>query len=169
MTSCTVARPRHPFRVHMRILAVVALIACLPWSAHAQQRDTVPGGDQLPRDVAREVVALFNATTTLRATDKTEIPAGRDIPGDVAVLNGPLTIGGHVAGRVLAINADVILLRGARIDSDLLVVGGEVEGSEGAVIGGELRIYHPPLKYTQEGDQLVAQDAGTAGDDQWWR
>ena len=63
-------------------------------------------------------------------------------------------------GRVLAINSDVILLRGARIDGDLLVVGGEVEGSEGAVIGGELRVYHPPLRYTQEGDQLVARARG---------
>jgi hypothetical protein len=39
----------------------------------------------------------------------------------VAVLNGPLTIAGHVRGRVLAINSDVILLRGARIDGELLV------------------------------------------------
>jgi hypothetical protein len=115
------------------------------------------------------VVALFNATTTLRTTDALEIPAGRDVAGDVAVLNGPLTLGGHVTGRVLAINADVVLLRGARIDGDLLVVGGEVEGSEGATIGGELRIYHPSLRYTQDGDQLVAQVGGTGPEEQWWR
>src|SRR4051794_41943806 len=111
-----------------RGLALALAALWIPIAASAQQRDSTAARDRLPRDVAREVVALFNATTTLRATDKTDIPAGRDVPGDVAVLNGPLTIAGHVAGRVLAINADVILLRGARIDSDLLVVGGEVEG-----------------------------------------
>jgi hypothetical protein len=152
----------------MRTLALALLGACLPWAVHAQQRDTIPR-DQLPRDVAREVVALFNATTTFRATDRTEIPSSRDVDGNVAVLNGPLTIAGRVHGRVLAINSDVILLRGARIDGDLLVVGGEVEGSEGAVIGGELRIYHPPLRYTQEGEQLVAQVEGPGTEEQWWR
>lgn len=153
----------------MRTLALALLGACLPLAVHAQQRDTVPARDQLPSEVAREVVALFNATTTFRATDRTEIPSSRDVTGNVAVLNGPLTIAGRVRGRVLAINSDVILLRGARIDGDLLVVGGEVEGSEGAVIGGELRVYHPALRYTQEGDQLVAQVEGARTEEQWWR
>jgi hypothetical protein len=153
----------------MRNLLLSLLGACVPLALHAQQRDTVPVRDALPRDVAREVVSLFNATTTLRATDRTEIEAGREVEGNVAVLNGPLTVGGHVRGRVLAINSDVILQRGARIDGDLLVVGGEVEGSDGAVIGGELRIYHPALRYTQEGDQLVAQLDQTSVEEQWWR
>jgi len=156
-------------RSSMRILTLAVLMAGAPHLLLAQQKDSVIVRDQLPRDVAREVVALFNATTTLRATDKLEIAAGREVAGDVAVLNGPLTLGGHVTGRVLAINADVVLLRGARIDGDLLVVGGEVEGSEGATIGGELRIYHPSLRYTQDGEQLVAQIDGSGPEEQWWR
>jgi hypothetical protein len=147
------------------LIAGVCLAFAGPSRATAQQRDST---NVLPRDVAREVVALFNATTVLRATDLIEIEAGRTVAGDVAVLNGPVIIAGQVTGRVLAINADVILRKGARIDGDLLVVGGEVEGSEGAVIGGELRIYHPPLRYTQSGDQLVAVEDGGA-EDQWWR
>jgi hypothetical protein len=153
----------------MRTLVLAALVVALPRLALAQQRDSTIARHQLPPDVAREVVALFNATTTLRATDKLEIAAGREVSGDVAVLNGPLTLGGHVTGRVLAINADVILLRGARVDGDLLVVGGEVEGSEGATIGGELRIYHPSLRYTQDGEQLVAAPAAGGSEEQWWR
>jgi cytoskeletal protein CcmA (bactofilin family) len=149
----------------------IAAFACLAlaWTTRAggQQRDTI-APNVLPRDVAREVVALFNATGALRATDRVDIEAGRIVNGDVAVLNGPLTIAGHVSGRVLAINADVILRKGARIDGDLLVVGGEVEGSDGAVIGGELRIYHPPLRYTVSGDKLVAAESDQA-EDQWWR
>lgn len=137
-------------------------------SASAQGRDTIATGRTLPADVAREVAALFNATVALRATDRLEIEGGKTITGDVAVLNGPVTISGHVTGRVLAINADVLLRRGARIDGDLLVVGGEVEGRDDAVIGGEIRIYHPSLRYTQQGDQIVA-DADASTDDQWWR
>ncbi|MEO7458015.1 MAG: polymer-forming cytoskeletal protein, partial [Gemmatimonadaceae bacterium] len=132
----------------------------------AQATDTT---NVLPRDVAREVVALFNATTALRATDRLTIDSGRTVTGDVAVLNGPVTIAGHVTGRVLAINADVILRRGARIDGDLLVVGGEVEGSEGATIGGELRVYHPPLRYTVVETRLVAQLDEPSAEEQWWR
>lgn len=136
--------------------------------AGAQQRDTV-ATNELPRDVAREVVALYNATTTLKASDQVEIPADSVIRGDVAVLDGPVIVAGRITGRLLAINADVLLRKGARIDGDLLVVGGEVEGSEGATIGGELRVYHPPLRYTREGDRLVATTSGQRGGDQWWR
>lgn len=146
----------------------LCILAVLSTTAGAQQRDTVPTPNTLPRDVAEEVVTLFNGTVALRATDRLVIDSGRTIAGDVAVLNGPLTIAGHVTGRVLAINADVLLRRGARIDGDLLVVGGEVDGADGAAIGGEIRVYHPPLRFTQVGDQLVAQNTAAA-DDQWWR
>jgi hypothetical protein len=171
---------REPARVLGRLLRCV--LGCvlatfgIAGAAHAQAaaapaaaRDTVSSRTTLPYDVALEVVALFNATTTLRATDRLEIAAGQVVAGNLAVLAGPLELSGHVAGRVLALNADVILHRGARIDGDLVVVGGEVEGLEEATIGGEVRIYRPPLRYTQEGDLLVAQrDDGTASD-QWWR
>lgn len=150
-----------------RIVAAVLLAAAWPASGLAQQTDTVV--NRLPADVAVEVVALFNATTTLRSTDELEIAADRVVPGNVAVLNGPVIVAGHVTGRLLAINADVLLRKGARIDGDLLVVGGEVEGSEGASIGGELRVYHPPLRYTQDGDRLVARLDEPSVAEQWWR
>ena len=163
---------RRATSIRARIGAAALVLAALPASPlplGAQVRDTLPTIMRLPADVAREVAGLFNATTTLRATDQTEIPAGRDVQGDVAVLNGPVIIAGHVAGRVLAINADVLLRRGARIDGDLLVVGGEVEGAEFATIGGEIRVYHPPLRYTMEGDLLVPQLGAPEVADQWWR
>ena len=165
--ECGAPLPSSP--TYMRTFALALGLALLPALASAQGRDTVPARARLPRDVAREVAELFNATTTLRATDQTEIPPGREVPGDVAVLNGPIIIAGHVAGRVLAINADVLLRRGARIDGDLLVVGGEVEGREGATIGGEVRIYRPSLRYTMDGDRIVAQLDESGPEEQWWR
>ena len=156
----------------MRILSRTALVGCIVMLgatiAQAQQPDSVSTANALPRDVAREVVGLFNVTRGLRATEPVDIPAGRTIAGDVSVLNGPITIAGHVTGRVLAINSDVLLRRGARIDGDILVVGGEVDGADSASVGGEIRVYHPPLRYTQVGDQLIAQ-VDNGSDDQWWR
>ena len=153
----------------MKVLVALGVIGALHApSATAQQRDTV-ATNQLPRDVAREVVALYNATTGLRATDQVEIPADSVVRGDVAVVDGPVIVAGHITGRLLAINADVLLRKGARIDGDLLVVGGEVEGSEGATIGGELRVYHPSLRYTREGEQLVAVTEEQPSIGQWWR
>ena len=138
------------------------------WQLQAQGADTLAQFKPLPQEVALEVVALYNAASVVKSTSKVSIPAGRTITGDVNVLNGPLTIGGRVIGRVLAINADVILEAGARIDGDLLVVGGEVEGLEHAQVGGETRVYHPALRYTMSGDVLVAETQG-APTEQWWR
>ena len=123
----------------------------------------------LPFDVAEEAVALFNATATVRRTDRLVIAPGEVVRGDVAVINGPLEIAGHVTGRVLMINGDVLLHRGARIDGDLLVVGGEVDGIDGVLIGGETRVYQPPLRYEQLGDQLVAVRDDRAEGGEWWR
>jgi hypothetical protein len=152
-----------------RAFFVALGLAMLPALSQAQGADTALARLRLPTDVAREAAALFNATTTLRATDRTEIPAGRDVQGDVAVLNGPVIIAGHVTGRVLAINADVLLRQGARIDGDLVVVGGEVEGTEEATIGGEVRVYHPPLRYTMQGERLVPELDAPETEAQWWR
>ena len=154
----------------MRFVTLALAVLALSATSGAQQPDTIPiAPAPLPPDVAREVVQLFNTTTALRATERIEIGPGREVRGNVAVLNGPLLLGGHVTGRVLAINSDVLLQPGAVIDGDLLVVGGEVDGREQAKIGGEVRVYHPPLRYTQEGDRLVAQAEERSSDDQWWR
>src|SRR5260221_5921895 len=112
-------------RVRLIRVSELGLIVSLTASkVDAQLRDTA---NVLPRDVAREVVALFNATQALRTTTRLVIDSARTVLGDVAVLNGPVMIAGHVTGRVLAINADVILTRDARIEGDLLVEGGEAD------------------------------------------
>src|SRR5207247_6612680 len=123
------------------------LSAAVGAQAGAQERIDRTG---LPRDVAREATRLYNETAALRSSGRVEIDEDRTVDGDVAVLNGPLLIGGRVKGRVLAINSDVILRPSARIDGDLLVVGGEVEGRHAAFVGGEIRIYRQQLQYVRE-------------------
>lgn len=150
-------------------IAVAMLPACAAMSTAQERSDTSGFRRGLPRDVAREAAALFNATKGLRVVGPLEIESGREVEGDVAVLNGPLTLGGHVTGRVIALNSDVILEPSARIDGDLLVVGGEVAGRDAGSIGGEIRIYRDALRYHQEGDEIVAErDTGYEGEP-WWR
>jgi hypothetical protein len=147
-------------------------VATTARAARAQDTTRTAAIGGLPADVAAEVVRVYNAATTLRARGALTIDANYNATGDVAVLNGPLTIAGHVTGRVVAINADVTLLPGARIDGDLLVVGGHVDGRTDAAIGGDLRVYEAVLPYRENGEQIaVAEEghAGSADDPSWWR
>ena len=110
---------------------------------------------QLPRDVAGEVIRLFNSPGTVRFSGITRVPAARGIDGDVAVLGGPVTIAGRVSGSLTVINGDLVLESGAVIGGDVLVVGGAVEGASRARIAGEVRSYPSVLRYRRSGDELT--------------
>jgi hypothetical protein len=157
-------------RRQLTLVLIAVLIAGDAPPVPAQGRDTRIERAGLPRDVAREATRLFNETATLRSTGRVEIEEGRVVDGDVAVLDGPVLIGGRVRGRVLAINSDVVLRPTARIDGDLLVVGGEVEGRHNAYVGGEIRIYRQQLQYVREGDLIQPERTSAASDETgWWR
>ncbi|HEX6049700.1 MAG TPA: hypothetical protein VFZ21_10555, partial [Gemmatimonadaceae bacterium] len=102
------------------------------------------------------------------ATGAYAVDSGSVIDSDVAVLNGPVTIAGRVNGRVIAINSDVILRPGARVEGQILVVGGIVDGKDDAFIGGDVRTYRQRLTYRREGNRLIA--SGSSEEDaRWWR
>ena len=156
----------------MRRTFLALALATTPTMLAAQQRDTLLDRQSLPRDVRQEVVDRWTAPTALRSSERVEIEDGREIRGNVAVQHGPLILGGHVTGSVLAVNSDVILRSTARIDGDLLVVGGEVEGRNAAYVGGEIRIYRQSLRYRQEGDRIVVDRSEREEDEEdegWWR
>lgn len=147
----------------------VAATAAAAQERESAVRDTVLDPRALPREIANEVIDLFNAPGTLRSTGRLDIAAGREVRGDVAVLNGPLTIGGRVTGRLVAINSDVVLQPGARLDSDLTVVGGRLEGASDAIITGEIRVYRQPLRYRHSGERIVVDRSEDDDDERWWR
>ena len=152
----------------MRRLTLALALLVLPHAGQAQRRDTTLDRHGLPRDVVRDAVQLYNANGTLRVSGSLDLLAAREITGNVAVLDGPVTIAGHVAGSVLAINADISLAATARVDGDVLVVGGSLHGRNMAYVGGEIRIYQDPLHYTRTGERIAADEAATE-DDAWWR
>jgi len=155
---------------HAAVMLACAVVPLL--SAAAQQTstpsDTVLNPRLLPAEVEREVTDAFNSANTVKATGAYEVEAGRVVPGDVAVLNGPLTIAGRVNGRVIAINSDVILRPGARIEGQILIVGGNIDGKDDAFIGGDVRTYRQRLTYRRDGERLIA--SGSSEEDaRWWK
>ena len=135
----------------------------------SQRADTTQRVDTLSYDDASAVAFLYNQPAALRATKATTIGQDQTVAGNVAVLDAPLVIGGHVTGRVVVINGDVTLLHGARVDSELVVTGGAVDGADSTTVGGPIRVYGPRLAYRMEGDAVVALRDESPGIASWFR
>lgn len=145
------------------IRAACLLCIAVTMPLRAQERSGADSTDLIAR-----AVALYNTAATARVTGACDIAASRTIDGDLVVLNGPLTIAGHIRGTVVAINADVRLARGAMVDHDLIVIGGTIAGRDSATIGGSIRLQEEVLRYHLDGDRLVAEHE-PAYDDSWWK
>jgi hypothetical protein len=151
---------------HTRLFTAVALsvLFAAGGRAEAQQRDTALDSRPFPRDVARSIESRWNATTVaIRASRSTQIDSTRDVTGDVVIRDANLTIRGHVTGNVLAIDGNVELHPGARVDGDIWVIGGMVRGRDDATIRGELRVYQQGMvRYRTDGDRIIVTEADTA-------
>jgi hypothetical protein len=152
----------------MRRTLLALMLAAAPAVAGAQDAPAA-AHLALPLDIQRTVIDRWNGTNALRATSRLDIGVGHDVLGNVAVTDGPLTIGGHVTGGVTTINSDVILLPTARIDGELLVVGGEVDGRNVARVDGGIRIFRERMQYRDDGDRIAMRDDQHAAEESWWR
>ena len=139
------------WRTIARLTALGAVFAAR--GVVAQVPDTLPSvAPALSAVVAREAVARYNAPAALRVKSATTIDSAQVVDGDVAALEAPLTIAGVVRGDVIAINGNVTLRPGARVDGGIFVVGGLVTGLDVARVGGEVRSYQSPLRYVPNGN-----------------
>ncbi|GJG88036.1 hypothetical protein tb265_32170 [Gemmatimonadetes bacterium T265] len=145
--------------------ALAAALAALGHVRPAGAQDTTPPPRRAPAraeatpdtvsDGVTDAVARYNAPGTLRVRGRFAVPAGSEITGDVAVVGGPVTVAGRVAGRLTVVNGDVTFRPGARVDGDVLVVGGLVDGRREARFGGELRIERRAAPVAVRGDTLA--------------
>jgi hypothetical protein len=103
-------------------------------------------------------LARHNAPGTRRVRGPYAVAAGATVPGDVAVVGGPVTVAGRIAGRLTVIDGDLLLRPGAVLDGDVLVVGGLVDGQRQATFGGELRVVRRPVTYRYDADGLLTRD-----------
>lgn len=147
----------------------LALVACvaLGATASAAAQDTLAVEATLSPAVAREAAARYNAALGLRAATATRVDSGQIVDGDVGVLEAPLTIAGTVRGSIVAINASVALLAGARVEGDILVVGGVVTGLDGARVRGEVRAYQARMRYRRDGVAIIPEDGEIASVFSW--
>ena len=147
------------------VTAFCCALAIAGRPALAQQHDS---SDARLSQAAQGAVDLYNASGTKRMNGAFDVPASSVISGDVAVLNGPVTIAGRISGTLVAINADVRLAPGARIDRRLVIVGGSVTGADGARVDGETLKQIELLRYHLDGEHLVAEREPEY-DDTWWK
>ncbi|WP_419948099.1 hypothetical protein [Candidatus Palauibacter sp.] len=110
----------------------------------------VPGG--LGFDVAGRLERLREALRRLGAAgesiddrlamivhDDFGVSADRTIAGDVAILDGTLSLEGAVAGDVLLLDGALVLADGAHVEGDVLRVGGDLDvRGESATVAGEI-------------------------------
>ena len=151
-----------------RMVCVAALLAMAPQFVPAQDTtERVAERRELPRELAELAAAQYNRGAALQAAGSLTIPADEEVEGDVAVLNGPLTIAGRVRGSVLVINGDLLFERGARVEGDVLVVGGVVDGEREAVVAGMVTRNPIPLRYRMDDGVLVLDEEGRV--DTWFR
>ncbi len=152
----------HLMRLRGWTVALLGLLALHPAGA----QDSTETARLTP--VERAAVDVHNARGTLRVLGAWALDSGRTHDGDVAVLNGPVTVAGTVRGSLVAINADVRLAPGARITRDLIVVGGAVTGQASAGVAGETRLQPELMRYRLDGETLVPEGEPRF-DDSWWR
>jgi hypothetical protein len=146
------------------LTALCCVVAAVGRPVLAQQRDST---ETRLAPAAQRAADLYNAPATKRVNGAFDVPASSVISGDVAVLNGPATIAGRIEGALVAINADVRLAPGARIDRGLVILGGAVTGVEGARVDGETLRQVELLRYRLDGERLIPE-RGPAYDDTWW-
>lgn len=148
-----------------RTWQLAAIVLCgltLARSASGQARDGRAGS------APAAAIATYNDEHTTRVSGVLTVAADRTIEGDVAVLNGPVTVAGRITGSLVAINADVRLAPGASIGRALVVVGGTITGREAAAVGGEVMYQAELLRYHVVNERLVADDEPSL-DDSWWK
>jgi surface antigen Omp85-like protein len=154
-------------------LARLLIALAVPLVGSAQEpttgRETVQvlESRNIPRDVADDVSGVFNAPATTRLAGNQRVEAGTTLSGDIAIIEGTLTVLGTVAGRIVAINSTVVLESAARIDKDVTVIGGRLESRDGAVVAGDVRVYRDHVVVERTVDRIVVHD--DSDDELWYR
>ncbi|MEX0912566.1 MAG: polymer-forming cytoskeletal protein [Gemmatimonadota bacterium] len=138
-------------------LVAVGLVTALATAATAQQQPAARAAADrwaLPVNVAEDVVGRLNdPAVDLRDGDQ-ELAAGSRLDGDLAVLDGSLSLHGSVDGTVTVVNGDAFLHPGSVVTGDILVVGGRIETSPDARVGGDLVSYVELLPYERVGGRI---------------
>lgn len=100
------------------------------------QAPTVEVDPTLPFATRRVIDTAIDAEGASVWTGDTVVLAGAIHAGSVVQVGGTLILEGRVTGDLTAIDAEVYVRPGARVDGDLTVLGGALSGSSMATFGG---------------------------------
>jgi len=126
----------------MKYLCILLLVCCT-----ARLPAQVPITEaQLTPEAAASIVAFFNDPQTNRISGDTRVAAGSELSGNVAVLEGTLTLAGHVTGDLVIINGDAQFEPGALVDGTVTIVGGTMRGAD-QLHAARVVWYRTRLKY----------------------
>lgn len=156
----------------MRYSLAWLLALAVPATAFAQvtsrqEAVQVRGPRAIPGDVVDDVTSVFNSGGVRRVSGSLTIAAGEEIASDLAIVDGTLTIAGRVTGRIVAVNADVVLQSTARVERDVTILGGQFHPGEGGVVVGDVRVYSDQVELEFQGDRVVIREE--TQDEQWYR
>lgn len=147
-----------------------------------QRLSVAPGG--LPAEELRERLGRLESRLSRLGSDAAEraedlalvvhddheIPSGRSVAGNLALLGGELRLGGRVEGDVLVLDGTLLLEPPAHVTGDLLRVGGSLRQNGGRVDGELLSVRSTAPSLPSDGDDW--RDAWDDWDDEWeeaWR
>lgn len=131
----------------------LALAAAAPLGAQERRVER----PDLPGHVADQVIAYFNDPGTIRFQGQADIPEGRRIVGNVAVLGGPVDVAGEIQGDLVVVNGDLTLRGMGHITGDVTVLAGRAVTPRGSV-AGTVSVYAEPLRYRESGGGIVLDD-----------
>lgn len=124
----------------------------------AQDTNVRDGGrardGSLPRDVAREVADRWNAAGTHRVRGPFSLVVTDTLRGDLAIIDGPVSIAGVVTGDLIVINANVTMDSSGRVGGSLTVVGGDVSGRSAVSVKGDVRAWRARFRYTEVAERI---------------
>lgn len=139
---------------------LLVLLFMLPTSRLAAQARGEPRVGQLPAAVTAAVVEAWNAPATRTERGRFTVAPSDTIRSTLAVLEGPLIVGGTILGDLVLINGDMRLDSTAVITGSVVVVGGTVTNRSQGRIDGEMQVWRAKLAFTEiDGRLAVDEDA----------
>ncbi len=123
---------------------------------YAQEGDRDDYSDSIRKKFLSESKAL-----SLYKGDR-KISSGREVKGDVLVLNGNLNVEGTITGKAVVSNGDLIIRNGGRILKDAVAVNGRVVTDNADNVSGSVFQVKPSIFSDQSG---VKDDAEEISDE----
>jgi hypothetical protein len=130
---------------------IFVFLLCLCGVANAQTPITEA---QLDGDAIARIVGLYNSSSTARMSG--DMVLRDEINGSLALLDGVLTLSGHVLGDLTIINGSLVAEPGAIVDGQVVIVGGNLRGADN-LTAASVTWYRDRIRYELRDGVLMSK------------